>query len=734
MIKTFGAAGFGPARLNGGVSLLSLGKPAAAFPGRVATDADLMIAVDRQQTRLASPLDASATSMTVENAAAIGASNLLTIDNEIVKTTGPPVGNVVPISRGFDGTTPALHLASATVSGFIDAYHHNALVAEVEAIQQALGPNLSHVPTSTEVPSGAYDFAAQSPGGSLTVGTNVITVSPVPLGVNGSDQNHYLYISGGAGAAEAVLITGGTAVSGAASGTLFIACANAHSGAWTIRSATAGIQEAIQAHASAPVPIALPPGTVTTYATITLVPGTSIRGAGKSGATSGGTYVDASAVTSGWAINYESAVLVGEYAIPQSFTLRDFRLKAGLHGIKFNDETNATPPSYQGYLTDNLELINIDVIGNSSCLADPDKNTAIVPTLAGLRAYGVGISLTFAFRARIQDCFFWYLGIPIYIFGDENLIEGGGCGLTSIGVYYKGDGVYGNKNLLEHFKLGGMLRLGMIWTDACGGTFVSACYFEQHGAQCQLVRAINNCLLLNFGPNNWVQSPFESTSTPSFHLDLSTEALIHDNTALQGPFLLGPIELDYTHYQPKYPNIVRMSDNGSYFPQPGNRGFGLTPAQVFFPRIPGVLVGPVDTLLWNPYNNPGDWTLGSSAFPFILDPVTGRWVFNNGDASANAQGWGSFFSTPGRRFRTFNLSMSARKTGTGIVFVQVTYVGNASTDVFAASLTFTNTAETSVQTTGNFTLPSNENLDGHFRITFLPAQALVEEMQLIPVS
>src|SRR6187399_1599875 len=141
--RTFRTAGFGA-----GVSARSLGKPAAAFPGRVATDADLMIAVDRQQTRLASPLDSSALSMTVENAAAISAYNLLTIDNEIVKTTGPPVGNVVPISRGFDGTTPALHLASATVSGFIDAYHHNALVAEVEAIQQALGANLSAIPSS----------------------------------------------------------------------------------------------------------------------------------------------------------------------------------------------------------------------------------------------------------------------------------------------------------------------------------------------------------------------------------------------------------------------------------------------------------------------------------------------------------------------------------------------------------------------------------------------------------
>jgi hypothetical protein len=46
---------------------------------------------------------------------------------------------------------------------------------------------------------------------------------------------------------EAVLITGGTCKSGAASGTVVFTPANSHSGAWTVRSATAGIQEAINA-------------------------------------------------------------------------------------------------------------------------------------------------------------------------------------------------------------------------------------------------------------------------------------------------------------------------------------------------------------------------------------------------------------------------------------------------------------------------------------------------------
>ena len=90
-----------------------------------------------------------------------------------------------------------------------------------------------------------FDFTPQAPVNSLAIGPNVITLAPVPRGVNGTDTGHYLYISGGSGTAEAVLITGGTALSGAPTGTVIVNCANTHSGSWTIRSATKGMQEAV---------------------------------------------------------------------------------------------------------------------------------------------------------------------------------------------------------------------------------------------------------------------------------------------------------------------------------------------------------------------------------------------------------------------------------------------------------------------------------------------------------
>jgi hypothetical protein len=112
-----------------------------------------------------------------------------------------------------------------------------------------------------------YNFSALSPGGSLSVGSNTVTLLGVcPFGVNGSDTNHYLYISGGNGTAEAVLLTGGTATAGNTGGTLIFTAAYNHTGVWTITSATSGIQEDIVATNLGRV--WLPAAQINVYATI----------------------------------------------------------------------------------------------------------------------------------------------------------------------------------------------------------------------------------------------------------------------------------------------------------------------------------------------------------------------------------------------------------------------------------------------------------------------------------
>lgn len=117
--------------------------------------------------------------------------------------------------------------------------------------------------------SSDFNFAAISPGGALTSGiTNTVTLPKVPMGVNGSNTNHYVYITGGTGTAEKVLITGGTAVSEGLAQTITFVPANNHSGAWTIISATSGIQEAIKYIGLAKGLLFVPPGDWPTYATI----------------------------------------------------------------------------------------------------------------------------------------------------------------------------------------------------------------------------------------------------------------------------------------------------------------------------------------------------------------------------------------------------------------------------------------------------------------------------------
>src|SRR4030095_11707664 len=272
-----------PTTVNGDccVSLMSgtLVRPIARYPASIAHDDPLKVASNRIRTSLVRSVQSGDTLLTVSDASRIVPQMLLSVDSEIVSVSSVD-GNILTVVRGFDGTPPCPHSSGRPLDANIVAWHHNVLAAEIEAIETALGPNLSNI-TGDAGPflvSTRFVFTA-APGGSLTVGANMVTLAPVPRGVNGSDPHHYLWISGGTGTAEAVLITGGTAAGGAASGTLFFTCANAHSGAWTITSATAGIAEAAQvATETAGNLIIIPAGTHQVRATITLTHGVGLLG------------------------------------------------------------------------------------------------------------------------------------------------------------------------------------------------------------------------------------------------------------------------------------------------------------------------------------------------------------------------------------------------------------------------------------------------------------------------
>jgi hypothetical protein len=211
------------------------------------------------------------------------------------------------------------------------------------------------------VVSSDYNFPAQTPGGSLSAGVAAtVTLTPVPLGVNHTDAGHYLYISAGTGTAEAVLITGGTALSGATSGTITFTPANTHTGAWTVQSATAGIQEAIITFPLG-ADVYIPVGTYTIYAPI-FIPYYTYATSHPPNIRGGGRYNTTLLVDTDFPATATSAVFVGTatYAYERAPQFSDF-------GITFQqpDSTNrALYRQQQAFYfsdTSNLDIERISI-------------------------------------------------------------------------------------------------------------------------------------------------------------------------------------------------------------------------------------------------------------------------------------------------------------------------------------------------------------------------------------
>jgi hypothetical protein len=169
--------------------------------------------------------------------------------------------------------------------------------------------------------SSHYDFTPQSPGVSLSAGVGAsVTLAPVPVGVNGSDVGHYLYLSSGYGTAEAVLITGGSAVSGGTTGTITFTPAYSHSGSWTISSATGGVQEALICGLASSSVVLKISGSMTFYAGVTIPLVTVYRSVVIQGDGISGTTINRSSSSpSGYLFTIDQSS-----GTPASCTFRDF--------------------------------------------------------------------------------------------------------------------------------------------------------------------------------------------------------------------------------------------------------------------------------------------------------------------------------------------------------------------------------------------------------------------------
>lgn len=145
--------------------------------------------------------------------------------------------------------------------------------AQITALQDAGAKTIIHFVAG-------YAFS-QTPSGTLTGGTPAtVTLAPVPLGLNAADVGHYVELPDH-GTAEAVLITGGTAVAGASTGTITFTPAHSHSAGFAITTASGGIAEAVNAaSAGGGGTVMMPGGNITINATINMQSFIHLKGAG----------------------------------------------------------------------------------------------------------------------------------------------------------------------------------------------------------------------------------------------------------------------------------------------------------------------------------------------------------------------------------------------------------------------------------------------------------------------
>jgi len=150
------------------------------------------------------------------------------------------------LSFGANGAPPASTGLSINSDGTINFAPGQQMPAAVVAGpgNGGGGPGPGN-PNNPIVNTAIYPWT-QTPSSNTGIqpGPNVVTLTPCPRGVNGTDLWHYLYISA-TGTPEVVLITGGSCISRSASGTIDFTAVYAHPVGYSIGTATDGVQEAV---------------------------------------------------------------------------------------------------------------------------------------------------------------------------------------------------------------------------------------------------------------------------------------------------------------------------------------------------------------------------------------------------------------------------------------------------------------------------------------------------------
>src|SRR5678809_737944 len=108
--------------------------------------------------------------------------------------TAPVPSVPVTVPQGGTGLTTLTGVPYGTGTAALTPVVASSQLQYLRRTPNVVGTTYSFGPVPYVV-SSDFDFPAQTPGGSLSSGVGAtVTLTPVPLGVNGADTGHYLYI------------------------------------------------------------------------------------------------------------------------------------------------------------------------------------------------------------------------------------------------------------------------------------------------------------------------------------------------------------------------------------------------------------------------------------------------------------------------------------------------------------------------------------------------------------
>jgi len=136
----------------------------AKWPTTVATDADLFVAVNALATTLSGGIDNVVATIPLTSTTGFPTAGAVDIDQEIIFYTGVSGGSLTGCIRGSDGTLAASHTAGVPVSASLVAFHHNGLMAEIEAIEAWLTTSIVANPMTSDLNANNHKITGLSMG------------------------------------------------------------------------------------------------------------------------------------------------------------------------------------------------------------------------------------------------------------------------------------------------------------------------------------------------------------------------------------------------------------------------------------------------------------------------------------------------------------------------------------------------------------------------------------------